>query len=61
MQWIKTDEQLPEFNKQIIFYSDECDSIQMGAFYRNSHTFRSDGNIFYKSDVTHWVSCPARP
>ena len=59
--WILTSEKLPDFHKAILFYAGETDGIRMGAFYRFSHKFISDGDKFFKTDVTHWMEMPQHP
>jgi hypothetical protein len=61
MNWIETGKQLPEFHKDILFYAGAIDGVRMGRFYRHSHKFISDGDKFFKVDVTHWMNVPSRP
>ena len=60
-KWIKVKDKLPPFHKTILFYAGEVDGIRMGAFYRFSHKFISNGDKFNKSDVTHWMDMPTKP
>ena len=54
--WIETDKVPPPYHTKIIFYAGALDGILIGAFYRASHKFQdTDGNRFYKSDITHWT------
>ena len=52
MKWIKTEDSMPEFNREVLFYSEN--KFRIGAFYRHSHRFISDGDKYFKSDVSHW-------
>lgn len=53
-EWISVNDELPEFHTEVLFYAGDRDGWRIGAFYANSHKFISDGDKFYKSDVTHW-------
>ena len=59
--WISVEDRLPEFHKDILFYAGAIDGVRMGRLYRNSHRFISDGDKFFKSDVTHWQELPEPP
>lgn len=59
MNWIKTTEQLPEFHKDVMFYT--VDGIRIGRLYASSNKFKSDWDVFYLSDVTHWMPMPNPP
>ena len=58
MEWISVKDRLPEFSKEILFYcsSEKMNKFRLGAFYRHSHKFISDGDKYYKHEVSHWMS-----
>ena len=61
-EWIKTSDQLPEFNKDILFVAKKPDGVRVGRFYKASNKFISTGDVFfYKFDVTHWMPLPKPP
>jgi hypothetical protein len=59
-EWISIKDRLPEFNKNVLFYGKDK-VLRIGALYRHSHKFISDGDKFYVSDVPHWMPLPELP
>lgn len=60
-KWIETKKSTPDFDVDILFYCGEKDGIRKGRFYRHSHRFISNGDKFYRADVTHWMPLPEPP
>ena len=62
IQWLSVKDDLPPFHTPILFYVGKHIGTLRGQFYRNSHVFQdTNGNKFYKSDISHWMNLPADP
>jgi hypothetical protein len=61
-QWLSVKDNTPPFHTPILFYAGKHIGTLRGEFCRNSHTFRdTNGNKFYKSDISYWTNLPADP
>ena len=56
MKWVSVSDRLPEFHKEILFYchNEKMNQFRIGALYHFSHKFISDGDKYYKDEVSHW-------
>jgi len=64
MEWIKVEDRLPEFEQNVIVFSDRSDYKIYNVDSLKQITKNQYGNIvefWNTSDVTHWMELPEHP
>jgi len=60
-EWISTSNKLPKNHVTIMFWAVNDNMIRIGALYAASGKFISDGDKYYKDEVSHWMPLPEPP
>lgn len=63
-EWIPVGERLPKFDKSVLFFIPDAETVTQGYRWRTPLSWRwstEEGALFEQSKVTHWMPLPEAP